>query len=169
MDSFSTLVGIGVAFGAAAFTLIVLFRFLRGSRRRERSVKPAGAGAGAGPAFAGWEEKRRHPRVAVSWEAEIEDDAGRRPARLRDISLGGAFVVVSAPPAPGSRVRLKISLPHAAPLSLNAAVAWSNAAVPEERVVFRGMGVRFQDNAAEDTRRLHEAISGMIDRQGERP
>lgn len=167
MDSFSTLVGIGVAFGAAAFTLIVLLRFLRGSRRHERPVQPAGAGAS--PAFAGWEEKRRHPRVAVSWQAEIEDDAGRRPARLRDISLGGAFVVVSAPPAPGSTVRLKISLPHASPLSLNAAVAWSNAAVPEERVVFRGMGVRFQDNAAEDIRRLHEAISGMIDRQGERP
>lgn len=168
MHSLSTPVGIGVAFGAAAFTLIVLLRFLRGNRRRERPVHLAGADAG-GSAPLRWEEKRRHPRVAVSWDAELEEAGTRRTARLRDISRGGAFVVVSAPPAAGHELRLKIFLPHAAPLVLNASVAWSNAAVPEERVVHRGMGVIFRANAAEDLRRLHEAILGLLSQQEEAP
>jgi len=168
MSSFSTLVGIGVAFGAAAFTLIVLLRFLRGSRRRERPVHLAVAGA-ASPVPPSWEEKRRHPRVAVSWQTEIEEAGVSRAARLRDISLGGAFVVVSAPPAAGCELRLTIFPPHAAPLALTAAVAWSNAAVPEERVVHRGMGVTFRANSAEDLRRLHEVILGLLSRQEEAP
>ncbi len=161
MTSLATLVGLGLAFGAAVFVVLVLLRFLRGSRRREVLEPLSVVGAAASPS-ASWMEKRRHPRVAVSWEAEIEEAGARRPARLRDVSFGGAFVVGPSPSPAGREVRLRIFPPLGEPLELNALVAWSNSAVPDERVVHRGMGVRFLDNPPEKRQRLHEAILGLL-------
>ncbi|MEJ5358779.1 MAG: PilZ domain-containing protein [Desulfobacterales bacterium] len=170
MSNLPVLFGWGVVLGAALFTLILLLRFLRGTmaaRRREPLlvIDPRHA---AGPPGA---EKRLYTRVAVSWAAELELREGqtRRETRLQDIGMGGAFVLSPDPPEPGSELRLRLLIPGADPLELNAVVAWNNAGVPADRVLHRGMGVRFCGNPPETHERLHRAIRGLLGREEKTP
>jgi c-di-GMP-binding flagellar brake protein YcgR len=124
-----------------------------------------GISAKAPPEFAlriNWEEKRVQPRLSVSWNASFAAPHGPGRAQLKDISLGGAFVVCPAPLPLSDRFQIVIELPDGTPLALNAEVVWSNANVPADTIVNRGMGVRFIDNDASKRRRLTDAISALV-------
>jgi Tfp pilus assembly protein PilZ len=60
------------------------------------------------------------------------------------------------------RFQIVIELPDGTPLALTAEVVWSNANVPADTIVNRGMGVRFIDNDASKRRRLTDAISALV-------
>ncbi|MCK7513651.1 MAG: PilZ domain-containing protein [Desulfobacterales bacterium] len=68
-----------------------LFQEARGRRTGIRRCAPVPLRASA------WEEKRSQPRLAVSWRAAFAGPRGSSPAQLKDISLGGAFVVCVDP------------------------------------------------------------------------
>ena len=106
-----------------------------------------------------WEEKRRYPRVAISWDATVESRRGTDDVQLKDISLGGAFVVCPQPLALKEKLKIAINVPDHGALLLNAEVVWSNANVPDDKIVNRGMGIRFVENIAEYRHRLKAAIS----------
>jgi len=106
-----------------------------------------------------WEEKRRHPRVAISWGATVESRRGTDDVQLKNISLGGAFVVCPRPLGLNEKLKIAINVPHRGCLPLNAEVVWSNANVPDDKIVNRGMGIRFVANIAEYRDRLKAAIS----------
>ena len=144
------------------FVGFVLFWFI-GVYLKKR-MRP-GISAKAPPAFAlriNWEEKRVQPRLSVSWNASFAAPHGPVRAQLKDISLGGAFVVCPAPLPLSDRFQIVIELPDGTPLALNAEVVWSNANVPADMIVNRGMGVRFIDNDASKRRRLTDAISALV-------
>lgn len=109
-----------------------------------------------------WKEKRRHPRVAVSWQATIGTSPPGERVQLKDISLGGAFVVCAKPLDLNARFEITLQIPQQKSLCLNAEVVWSNMNMPEERVVNRGMGIRFIDNEEKDRQRLNEALSAAL-------
>jgi len=111
------------------------------------------------------EEKRRHPRVAIAWQAVIEQSGNRAEVQLKDISLGGAFVVCADPPALNQKFKISIYIPDQEPLPLNAQVVWSNANIPREQVVNRGMGIRFIENEEQERRRLQEAIAAAFEKE----
>ena len=162
MENTNTILIVGVAVGGAIFVGFVLFWFI-GVYLKKR-VSP-GISAKAAPAFAlriNWEEKRVQPRLSVSWNASFAAPHGPRRAQLKDISLGGAFVVCPAPLPLSNRFQIVIELPDRPPLALNAEVVWSNANVPADMIVNRGMGVRFIDNDASKRRRLTDAISALV-------
>ncbi len=170
MANLPLLFGLGVVLGATIFTLILLFRFLHGTRGAqgrgellENELRKASLPPGA--------EKRVYTRIAVSWAAEIElrEGEARRQTRLRDIGMGGAFLLFADPPEPGSELRLKLQIPGAEPLELKAAVAWNNAGVPPSQVLHRGMGVRFCGNSPETIERLHRVIRELLGREGKTP
>jgi hypothetical protein len=153
---------VGVAVGGAIFVGFVLFWFI-GVFLKKR-VGP-GISAKAPPASAlriNWEEKRVQPRLSVSWNASFEAARGPGRAQLKDISLGGAFVVCPDPLPLSDRFQIVIELPDGTPLALNAEVVWSNANVPSDMIVNRGMGVRFIDNDASQRRRLTDAITALV-------
>ena len=110
-----------------------------------------------------WEEKRKHPRVAVSWPARMETPEGSLKAQLKDISLGGAFVVCPKPLPLSEKFRIFIEPPEQTPLELNAEVVWSNANVPEDKIVNRGMGIRFANNSDEIRSRLNDVITSYFE------
>jgi hypothetical protein len=59
------------------------------------------------------------------------------------------------------RFQIEIELPDRTRLPLNAEVFWSNANVPADLIVHRGMGIRFIDNDASKRRLLSDAISAL--------
>ena len=109
-----------------------------------------------------WEEKRRHPRVAISWQAAIEQSGSHEEVQLKDISLGGAFVVCREPLALNDKFKITINIPDQEALPLTAEVVWSNANIPRDKVVNRGMGIRFIENEEKERRRLQEAITAAF-------
>jgi len=145
---------IGAALCGASALLWLITAYLRRKTAVDRS-KPAMAIA----AKVSFEEKRQHPRVAISWVADLETTQGAIPVLLRDISLGGAFVVCPKPLQLNEKCHITIHAPNQESLLLNAEVVWSNANVPDDKVITRGMGIRFAQNSEEDRMRLSNAIT----------
>ncbi|MGD8883812.1 MAG: PilZ domain-containing protein [Desulfobacterales bacterium] len=156
MDNSIIVTSLGI--GAAIFAGLVIFWFFNAFVKRK-------LGADQQPQMAApsqksyWEEKRQHPRVAVSWSAVLEPPHEHLRVQLKDISLGGAFVVCDKPSPLKEKIRLCIKIPDQEELLLNAQVVWSNANVPQEKVINRGMGVKFVQNTNEARQHLEKAIS----------
>jgi uncharacterized protein (TIGR02266 family) len=89
------------------------------------------------------ERNRIHLRTDVNWEVSIETPDGPIAAEIRNISLGGAFIRCKKPLPVGEVLSLTIPDPDKEPVIATAVVVWSNANLPEEKVINRGMGVRF--------------------------
>jgi len=89
------------------------------------------------------EEKRKHPRAIVNWPVSMETSVGTMEGKVKDISLGGAFICCEEPLPLGEVFRLTLMGPNSEPVIATAKVVWSNVNVPKEKVVNRGMGVQF--------------------------
>jgi hypothetical protein len=89
------------------------------------------------------EEKRKHPRVDINWPVSIETAYGTIAGEVKNISFGGAFICCKKPLQLRKVFRMTMIGPENEPVIATAQVAWSNANVPEEKVINRGMGVRF--------------------------
>jgi len=81
--------------------------------------------------------------------------------RLKDISLGGAFVICQEPVPLDEKLRIYIEVPNQDRFALNAEVVWSNMNVPEAKVIHRGLGVKFVQNTEAARTRLEEAITNQ--------
>ena len=73
----------------------------------------------------------------------METSEGVIGAEVRNISLGGAFICCKRPLPMGEVFRLTLMGADKDPLTAIAKVVWSNVNVPNEKVINRGMGVRF--------------------------
>jgi Tfp pilus assembly protein PilZ len=156
MDSSIIITSIGI--GAALFVGLIIFWFFNTAIKRrlsnERSI-PANTSA----QLKGDRDQRRHNRIAVSWSATME--IGRMPVkvRLKNISLGGAFVICREPVPLDGKLLIYIEVPGEDRLALNAEVVWSNMNMPEAKVIYRGLGVKFVQNTEAARKRLEEAIA----------
>jgi Tfp pilus assembly protein PilZ len=151
-----------IGIGGALFVGLILFWFIFVYLKKRMTSDQTGSDVSMSNKFA-WQEKRRHPRVAISWQAVIAPSGNHQEVQLRDISLGGAFVVCREPLALNDRFKITIDIPDQESLPLNAEVVWSNANMPSDKVVNRGMGIRFIDNAEKVRRRLQEAITAAFE------
>jgi hypothetical protein len=160
MEGSSSVTAISMGVGGAVFAAFILFWFVRSYFKRQAESGQARDLAHVLQQRTGWEEKRSQPRLAVSWQAEISSAHGQKKAEVKDISLGGAFVACSPLPL-SHRFRIRIDLPEGGPLDLAAEVVWSNANVPAERVVQRGMGIRFIEPDPVRRTRLTQAVNAV--------
>ena len=160
MDSNLLLSSIGI--GGALFVGLVLFWFVS-MYLKKRLASDQATQSYTPSTKTSWEEKRRNPRVAISWQAFIEMAGQTDNVQLKDISLGGAFVVCAEPLALNDKFKISIRIPNRELLLLNAEVVWSNSNVPADRVVNRGMGIRFIENTEEDRQRLNEALAVSLE------
>jgi Tfp pilus assembly protein PilZ len=156
MDSSIIVTSLGI--GVAIFAGLVIFWFFNAFVKRklgtDQSVQLATPSRKSS-----WEEKRQHPRVAIPWAAMLEPPYEGLKIQLKDISLGGAFVVCGKPLPPKEKIRLCIKIADQEELLLNAQVVWSNTNVPQEKVINRGMGIQFVQNKDTARGRLEKAIS----------
>jgi hypothetical protein len=160
MNSNLLLHSIGI--GGALFVGLIIFWFV--SMYLKKRLASDQAVHGYMPSTrTSWEEKRRHPRLAISWQAFIEMDGETDNVQLKDISLGGAFVVCAQPLALNDRFKINIRMPNRELLVLNAEVVWSNRNMPADRVVNRGMGIRFIENTETERQRLNQALSTFLE------
>ena len=89
-------------------------------------------------------------RVEPNWPATVETSSGKTAeARIASITHGSGFITSSMKLAIGEKFQLTVHLPDRSPLQLRAEVTWSNLHLPENKVVNRGMGIRFIE-AGED-------------------
>ena len=150
-----------MAIGAAIFAGLIIFWFFHTFIKRKLASEQSVQLPNSSKTFNG-EELRRHPRMKVSWPAAMEIRHGSIKVRLKDISLGGAFVICTESIALNEQFRLYIEVPEEDTFALNAEVVWSNMNVPEEKVIHRGMGIKFVKNTDKARKRLEKAISNHL-------
>jgi uncharacterized protein (TIGR02266 family) len=88
-------------------------------------------------------ERRQHPRIDINWPVSIETSEGTIHGEVKNISLGGAFIGCKKPLPIGHAFSMTMTGPDNETMIATAEVVWSNANVPEDKVINRGMGVRF--------------------------
>ena len=156
MDSSVIITSIGI--GAGLFVGLVIFWFFHAVIKRrlgtDQSVQAIHTAQ-----VKGSRDQRQHPRIAVSWSATIEVGRMLVNVRLKNISLGGAFIICQEPVPLDEILRIYIEIPHQDRFALNAEVVWTNMNMPEARVIHRGLGVKFVQNSEVARTRLEEAIA----------
>ena len=143
--------------GGALFLGLILFWFIHVYLRKHVAPRPTVSHLPS----QSWEDRRQHQRMAVSWPASMEMSDGTVRVTLQNISLGGAFVVCQNPLALKHQFNLGINPPDFDALYLKAEVVWSNINVPDDKVVNRGMGVRFIDNPEAELGKLRQIIAAI--------
>ena len=156
MDSGIIVTSMGI--GAAIFAGLIVFWFFHTFIKRKLGSDQSAQLPNSSQRANGI-EMRRHPRMEVAWPAAMEIRHGSIKGRLKDISLGGAFIVCQASLPLNEKFRLYVEAPDEESFALNAEVVWSNTNVPEEKVIHRGMGVRFVQNTEAARKRLEKVIS----------
>ena len=73
----------------------------------------------------------------------METPDGTVNGEINNISLGGAFICCEKPLPIRKIFHLTMTGPDQEPVDAAAEVVWSNVNVPDDKVVHRGMGVRF--------------------------
>lgn len=109
------------------------------------------------------DERRDGNRIKIVWPVSLETDKGIIRAETRDLSRSGAFVKCSRPFQPGEKFKLTIEVPDKDPLSLSSEVVWSNTGIPEEKIITRGMGIRFLQNFDEDLVSLRSVLEEYLE------
>ncbi len=108
-------------------------------------------------------ERRQYERADITLPAMIETPEAIIHAQTNNISLGGAFVRYWNPLPLGEKFRLTITLPNSHSLTVNAEVVWSNAKVPEQKIVHRGMEIRFVHITKDDRAVLNNLLSAHLE------
>jgi len=154
----SKIIANSIGMGVAVFFGLVVLWFIFVYFKKHMTSDPSKEGLSS-PAKISWEEKRRNPRVEIDWGASIAKSGQNTQVQLKDISLGGAFVLCREPLALNENFQITLELPDQATLQMNAEVVWSNANIPADEVVNRGMGIRFIQNDEKKRRQLQQAIT----------
>ncbi len=112
------------------------------------------------PTLTPGEEKRINSRINLIWPLKIETEQGVIQAYTKDISFSGAFVLCETPLPLGEKFLVTVEVPNYENIGqLYAEVVWSNINVPDDKIVNRGMGIRFVQNSHEILNSLKTAIT----------
>ena len=155
-----------IVLGGIFFVGIIIFWFVFGYLKKRITADRSNQGYSAATKIS-WEEKRQHPRVEIAWQAFLEKAEQSQAVQLKDISLGGAFVICQEPLALQDQFKVTLNLPDHGPLQLNAEVVWSNVNMPRDKVVNRGMGIRFLNNEEKERQILQDAIIAALEKTDE--
>lgn len=97
-------------------------------------------------------EKRQFERAEFDGHATIEIGGKKSPGRVRDLSVGGAYVLSNEKPAFGTHIKITLQLPaliDKGPSTLQGIVRW---------IRDDGFGIQFGPTGALDTYGLAEFV-----------
>ncbi|MGA1869100.1 MAG: PilZ domain-containing protein [bacterium] len=103
-------------------------------------------------------ERRQHERYEITWPVKMETSQGTMIAETKDISISGAFIMCQQPLPLNENFTLAFTIPNHDPIELNAEVIWTNINVPADKIVKRGMGVRYIQVSEEVRHHLLKAL-----------
>lgn len=105
-------------------------------------------------------DKRQYPRTKTGLPLLIFSNSltGAIPATTGDMSISGAFIKCDAAIDIGDFLKIEFMDETRLPV-MAAQVVWSNSGVPQDRVLNRGIGVRFTDVSLKTRKTLEEVLS----------
>ncbi len=103
-------------------------------------------------------------RLSLTCPAVIERSQGFTKVGIKEISINGAFVTCPKPFPVGKAFKIKLLFENENPLELNADVLWNNENVPRDKVVARGMKVRFLQLTPDERQILKDIVWGSESR-----
>ncbi len=115
------------------------------------------------------EDIRTDQKINIAWPVLLETTGGIVKAETRDLNQSGAFIKCNSPLGLKERFRLRIITPEQDPIILNAEVVWSNGNIPEEKVVTRGMKIRFLKNLEKERDILNSTLKMHLESKNSRP
>jgi len=102
-------------------------------------------------------DRRQYPRAAIQWPATIQTAEGKLEARLRDLSIEGAYVDCEQPLNPRDFVSMTIDPPNRPSLKITAEVMWA------DEFLSPGIGVRFVQMSEKDRHFLFNEVSDYLE------
>ena len=151
-------VSMSIGFGFILFCMLMSIVWILFRNLKKRMVPNMGKQEDTSPLDFPEEEKRKRWREGIIWPVSLETEGRIIVAQTRDLGPGGAFVVCYSPLPTGTRFSLTIEPPGRSHIRLISEVIWSNVNVPDDRIVHRGMGIRFIQNSAKERALLQTAI-----------
>ena len=151
-------VGMSIAIGLFLFLLILtiisnIFKSIK------KQILPDHNSTSIIKALPGLPESiQNNQKINITWPVLLETTGGTVRAETKDMNQSGAFIKCSNPLGLQEQFRLKIIVPEQDPITLNAEVVWSNGYIPEEKVVIRGMKIRFIKNLEKDRDMLNSTL-----------
>jgi uncharacterized protein (TIGR02266 family) len=116
-----------------------------------------------------WADRRIYERVDVTLNCSVRDDLDRSVTGLmmKNLSLGGCYVITSFPLPEGKEVALTLALPELErELRFHGLVVWSRAAADGKADGSNGMGVEFSDVDTDDLALLRRYLTELT-KEGE--
>ena len=104
------------------------------------------------------EEQSWHTKTSIVWPIKMKTSQEILSAGIKDISIESAFIVCPNPLPVKEQFRIAIDIPNQEPIVLPVEVVWSNSNVPEDKVLSRGMGIKFLQSTEKVRESLHNAI-----------
>lgn len=162
MDVLDNILNIGIVSGVCILGLLLMWvgvSYVRGRWRSEQGkVEPIKLQETR------LEEKRQYPRAELKWPVTMEIPLGSVKAETKNISVGGAFLCCENPLVTRQVFALSIEIPDHEPLDVTGEVVWNNANVPDDKVVTRGMGIRFIQISAEGRHLIKSAVENYLEK-----
>jgi Tfp pilus assembly protein PilZ len=81
------------------------------------------------------------------------------------VGVDSTFVCSQKVLSLGETLLLTIEPPNHKRLTLNAEVVWSNVNVPDEKIINRGMGIRFIQITKDDREFLNQLVSAHLEKE----
>jgi hypothetical protein len=101
----------------------------------------------------------RSPRAEPNWPARVQTGGGENiNVFVANISRGSAFLSCDNPLPVGDTFHLTIDIPGRQAMKVEAEVIWSNAHLPESKVLKRGMGIRLINVDSDDILFINNTI-----------
>ena len=91
--------------------------------------------------------------------ALVEESRGVLKASLQELTLTGAFLTCPNPRPIGQAFQLRILIDHEESLKFAAEVLWNNKNVSADKIIHRGMRVRFLQLSPDDRKILSEIVN----------
>ena len=150
---------LGVGFGG--FILLLSLKFIQSllAFRSRSSPFSYDSPIPSNGMAAAQQERRHYTKTPIRLPVNMITAEGIITTETLDISVGGAFICCASPLPVKEVFPLTITLPHGGTLALFAEVVWSNASTPHDRIVHRGMGVRFLRVTDYDRMMLNNLVS----------
>ncbi len=105
-------------------------------------------------------ERRRFPRLAVTWPVTMLTSQGPIEGEVKNISLGGAFISCREQPDANEAFRMVIKIPdHRQFIRATARIARSDIYDPDDKNGLTGIGVRFIEISDDDLQYIREVMA----------
>ena len=134
-----------------AVKLIARAKNKAGGRKNDTSL--------AGFQFEATTERQNYERKKLICPVLLKKPHGIMKTSLKELTPNGAFLTCPNPPSIGEMFRVKIIMENQEPLKFDAEVLWNNNNVSADKIIHRGMKIRFLQLSNDDRKALNEIIS----------